>query len=352
MAVWIGNILLIPLYASILKYTELGHKQQKSVLISIMFCQLLFLTTFKNNVIFDDIWAYLIGFNYSKIIDWGRIKDIDYAAGFLNYELGWRYYVKVLSSLSDNEGLLILVTGAIILYSYLSLINKHSDMAWMAIFLFIAIVFYNSLFVLRQNLATAICIFSFPFIVNRKPIKFLITIGLASLFHNTAIIIIILYILYPIGLNVKMFSIIILGASLFNYFFVDLIQIGIEYFPEYSIYYNIGTTANFTPFLISFIVLSFIYLQIYPIKNLEGYDRLFFIMILIVTLFDLSRINLSTGIVARLSGYFSVAIILLLPNAISRMNNPIFKFSSIGAIVILYFIMMIRQMDVGFKLAL
>jgi hypothetical protein len=351
MAIWIGNILSIPIYAFVLKYTELGKKQQNSVLIFIMFCQLLFLTVFKDNRIFKDLWAYLIGFNYSKLIDWSRIKDIDSAAGYLNYELGWRYYVKTLSSLSDNEGLLIFITGIIILYSYLILIKKHSTIPWISVFLFIAIVFYNSLFVLRQNLAIAICIFSFPFIVERKLWKFLLIIIFASLFHNTAIIFAILYFLYPLKLNKKMFSIMLVGGFLFNYLFTQLIEIAITYFPEYAIYYNQGNSANIIPYLISFSVLSFIYFQFYPIKKFQQYEKLFFIMIFIVTLFDLSRVSLSTGIIARLSGYFFPAIIILLPNAINNIKTPIIKYMSISTIVSLYFLMMIRQMDVGFRLA-
>ena len=148
MSIWIGNILSIPIYAFALRFTEFSKNQQKTLLLMMMFCQLIFLTVFKDNTIFHDIWAYLIGFNYSKTIEWNDIYKINDAFGYLNYELGWRYYVKTLSLLSNNEGILIFTTGFIIVYSYLFIIKNHSNIPWVSIFLFITMIFYNSLFLL------------------------------------------------------------------------------------------------------------------------------------------------------------------------------------------------------------
>jgi hypothetical protein len=352
MLVWIINILSIPIYAFVLKYTELSKKQQNSVLVFIMFCQLLFLTVFKDNRIFDDIWAYLIGFNYSKLIDWSRIKDVNYTEGYLYYELGWRYYVKTLSSLSDNEGILIFTTGAIILYSYLALIKKHSTKPWISIFLFITIVFYNSLFVLRQNLAIAICLFSFPFIIERKFWKFILVVGTASLFHKTSIIFIAFYFLYLLKLKIKMILTLLVAGFSFNYLYHFMLETTISYFPVYEVYLNSGEKANVTTFLISLSVLLFIGIQYYPFKKIDKYEKLFFITIIFLTLFDFVRIGSSASTTARLSAYFYPAIIILLPNAIENIKTPSLKYLSTVGVVTLYFLMMINQMAYGFNLNL
>jgi hypothetical protein len=351
MLIWIGNILTIPIYAFALRFTGLGKKQQSSVLLFLMFCQLLFLTAFKDNAIFHDIWAYLIGFNYSKTIEWNNIYKISNAFGYLNYELGWRYFVKTLSSLSNDEGLLIFATGFIIIYSYLLVIKKHSNIPWLSIFLFITLVFYNSLFVLRQNLAVALSLFSLPFIIERKLLKFLLVIGLAFLFHKTAIIFIILYFLYPSKLNMKTFFMLLIGGFLFYSGIAVLIDYGITYFPKYEIYRYSDNTANFTPFLISVSVFLFICTQYYPFRKVIEYEKLFFIMVIMVTLFDFSRIGLEFSMIARLSAYFFPATIILLPNAINNVKTPMLKYMSISTIIALYFAMMINQMNYGFELA-
>jgi len=351
MIIWIVNILSIPIYTFLLHYTALGKKQQSTVLIFIMFCQLLFLTVFKNNNIFDDIWAYLIGFNHSKVIDWSRVKDINYTEGFLHYELGWRYYVKTLSSLSSNEGILIFTTGAIILYSYLALIKKHSTKPWISIFLFITIVFYNSLLVLRQNLAIAICLFSFPSIIERKFWKLLLVVGAALLFHKTSIIFIAFYFLYPLKLTFKIILPLLITGFSFNYFYNFILEYAITYFPAYEIYLNSGEKANSTTFLISLSVLLFITIQYYPFKKIDKYEKLFFVMIIFLTLFDFTRIGSPASTLARLSAYLYPAIIILLPNALNNVKTPVLKFLSFSTIIALYFLMMINQMNYGFELA-
>jgi len=351
MLIWIGNIILLPVHKIVLSITRLNKKQQNSILLNIMFCQLLFLTVFKDNTIFNDIWAYLEGFEYSKTIAWNDIYKIRDAFGYLNYELGWRYYVKTLSTLSNNEGILIFVTGFIIIYSYFILIKKYSLIPWLSIFLFITIVFYNSLLVLRQNLAIAIYLYSLPLIVERKLWKFLLVMGLAFLFHKTAILFIPLYFLYPLKLRMKMILTFLIAGFLFNYIFTLLLDIGISYFAKYEIYrISDHTVANATPFLISFMVLLFISTQYYPFKKVREYDKLFFIMIMIVTIFDFSRIGSAAGTIGRLSAYFYPAIIILLPNVIKNVETPILKYMSTGAIVILYFFMMLNQMNYGFDL--
>lgn len=350
MLVWIGNIILLPVYKIFLGMTRLKEDQQNFILLLVMFCQLFFLYIFKDNFIFDDLWAYLIGFDYSKSIDWGDVYKIRGAYGYLNYELGWRYYVKLLSTLSNNEGILIYITGFVIIYSYFLVIKKHSRIPWLSIFLFIAMVFYNSLFVLRQNLAIALCMFSFPFIVERKFWKFLLVMGIAFLFHKTAFIFSILYFLYPIKVRTKTITLLLLGGLLLRSSITVLIDIGISYFTRYEIYRFGDYTANTTPFLISFAVLLFIGFHYYPFQNVEKYEKLFFIMVIVITVFDFSRIGLESSMIGRLSAYFFPAIIILLPNVISNIKTWPLKFVSITLISVLFFNMMLNQMTDGFAL--
>ena len=132
MSIWLANIMLLLLYKTFLSTTRLNNYKQNSLLIITMFFQYMFLYIFKDNYIFNDIWAHLISFEHSKTVGWKELYKIRDTVGYLNYELGWRYYVKILSTLSSNDVILIFATGFIIIYSYSYAIYKYSIIPWLS----------------------------------------------------------------------------------------------------------------------------------------------------------------------------------------------------------------------------
>jgi transmembrane protein EpsG len=315
-----------------------------------MFSQYMFLYTFKDNYIFNDIWAHLISFEHSKTVGWKELYKIRDSVGYLNYELGWRYYVKILSTLSSNGLILIFTTGFIIIYSYAFDISKYSIAPWFSLLLFNTIIFYNSLFIMRQNIAVAISIYSFKYIVERKIWKFILVIGTAILFHKTAIVLIVLYFLYPLKLSTKVILLFLFAAAIFNYWFSEIINIAIFYFDKYEVYKYAEYSANKTSFLISISVLLFVCVQYYPFTKLGGYNKLFFIMIILLTALDFARIGSESGLIGRLGIYFYPAIVILLPNSVNEIRSPAFKYLSVSIIATLYYFMMLNQMEYGYRM--
>ena len=349
MNIWYGNIALVFVLKGALNLTKLSIQRQNAILLQVMFSLLYILTVFKDNNIFNDVWAYLYAFDYSKSISWSEMFSIqNYSAG-LKLETGWWFYTKILSSIAKNNLFLILVTGAIILRSYYTFVREYSRMPWLSIYLFISTIFYQSLFLMRQSLAVAICLYSIPYIIDRKIIKFLIITGVAVFIHNTAVIFVLLYIVYPKQISYRLiiyFSVVsFVVYNLFEY----AIAIAAMYFRGYEGYLYDLDVQNITALLISLSVLIFIASQYFPFKKMENAERLFFMMIILITVIDLSRLGLS-GTIGRINQYFTPAIIIILPNALYFMRSNIFKFYSTSAVVILYFIMMVNQLNYGFKL--
>ena len=119
------------------------------------------------------------------------------------YEIGWCCYTKFFSSISNDFSFIIFATAFIYLFCFWLLIKRYSKYLLFAVVLFVILRFYNSCFILRQNTAVAICLLSIPYIENRKPIKFALTIRFASLFHQSALIFSIMYFLYNVSINKK-----------------------------------------------------------------------------------------------------------------------------------------------------
>jgi hypothetical protein len=350
MHIWYGSIVFLFLLNGVLSITKVSIPRKNSILLQIMFTLLFFLTVFKDNNIFNDIWAYLYAFDYSSSISWSEMLSIqDYAAG-LKLETGWWFYTKILSSISNNNIFLIVVTGAIILRSYYVFIKNYSRLPWLSIFLFISTIFYHSFFLMRQSLAVAICLYSIPYIIDRKYVKFLLIIFIAYLLHNTAIIFALLYFIYP--KQIRIGDIVKYGVSglVFYYLFDYTIKIAVSYYTGYEGYLYDLDIQNLTALMISLTVLIFILIQLSPFTKLNNVERLFIVMVILITFIDISRVGLS-GTIGRINQYFIPAIIIILPNAIHTMRSKIMKFYSTSAVIILYFIMMVNQMNYGFKLA-
>lgn len=360
MFIWIGNITLLLLYSVILsnKFKYFPEEQavggikvkKVSLFLFIMFFQLLFLYVFNNHNDFPDTDYYERGFNYSLKVGWLNVSALQHFATEIKFELGWCYYTKLLNFLINDSIILWISTGFIIIQSYFAFIKKHSLIPWLSVFLFIALVFYNSLFVLRQNLAAAICLFSIPYIIERKLWKFLLLIFVAFTIHQTAIIFVLLYLLYPFKIDKKFFILVISVGILFYIGFQFALNFAATYLKGYGVYKAAAITpANTTAFLISVCVFVFITISYYPFTKMDNYSKLFFQMLVLLVMIDLSRIGLS-GTIGRLNLYFFLAVILLLPNAITQIKKPAFRYLSIISISVLYFILMLRQMNYGFNL--
>ena len=97
MIYWLGNIVLLLSYTVFLSVSQLGKEQKNSLLLKIMFLQSLFLIVFKDNTIFNDIWVYLLGFDYSLTVGWSEVAKIQHFATEVKFELGWAYFTKLVS---------------------------------------------------------------------------------------------------------------------------------------------------------------------------------------------------------------------------------------------------------------
>ena len=102
----------------------------------------------------------------------------------------FQYIVKYIWGESYRPLLLsiAIIQGCAVVFLY----RKYSESYLMSIFLFIASAEYFSWMFngIRQFLAVSIIMYGFPFLVNRKYLKFWIVVAFASTFHMTAIIMI------------------------------------------------------------------------------------------------------------------------------------------------------------------
>lgn len=122
--------------------------------------------------------------------------------------------------------------------------------------------FYVTAFsMMRQGIAVAICIYSLVYFINSNLLKFLLAVGIAYFFHNSAILMLLLVPIYYMR-NMKYKYPIILGGLLFVYFSVELLFELVLMTPLFKsemadLYMDSGVTAAKTNILISLVFLFY-----------------------------------------------------------------------------------------------
>ena len=232
-------------------------------------------------------------------------------------EVGFVLLNKFLFVFSDNEFILLFTCGTIIVWSFAFSVYKYSTMIWLSAFLFLNVTYLQSLYVLRQYIAISICLLSISFVLNRKLLPFLALIFLAFTFHKTAIIFLPVYFLYKLNINFKFFIVsIIIGYIYYSYGF-SLIE-SFLVFSEFGYAAYMDLFSNATAIFIDAFILV-LFLVAFDFKQLMGPSKLFFIMFTIGTIIDIGSLNAPGG--SRLSMYYNISTIFLIPIAISKLDN-------------------------------
>lgn len=186
------------------------------------------------------------GFRYDVGFDFESYKDIfDAMPNFLssNYlnevnkihgEIGFKILISILKSLGLNVYVFLFVSVIIIcLVLNKNSIEKYTDHFFIAFYLYICLYFFGrEMGQIRQAIATAISFYSIRFIRDRKFIKFVITVTIASLFHVSSIIILPFYFISYKKYNKSFYIIILLLSILFA--FIDWIYIIIPVLADLS----------------------------------------------------------------------------------------------------------------------
>lgn len=109
-------------------------------------------------------------------------------------EVGYNFLSWVARSISDSYSALLLLIAVVAVACYVPTIVKLTRRYETALFLFVTLGVYTFFFNgARQGLAAAICFAAIPFLLQRRLIPYVLTVALATLFHQTALIALVLY---------------------------------------------------------------------------------------------------------------------------------------------------------------
>lgn len=141
---------------------------------------------------------YIYGELFDNIADItnekGRYEDASLFALY-STEIGYGFYNILLSHLTSNRYIFILLITITIYILFFFVFKKYCVNYSFALMLFMGLMFFFTFTYLRQMVAVGLGWLSFQYIYKRKLLKFLACVLIAATFHNSAIILLPLYII-------------------------------------------------------------------------------------------------------------------------------------------------------------
>lgn len=278
------------------------------------------------------ILSSISGFRYAVGTDYFSYREIFINSNqiglFDERDFGYTLLNKIINLFTNNPQWLFLITSLIINSLIIYTIRNNSKMIEISIYIYIAGYMYFSTFNgIRQWISAAILFSGVNFLLNRKFLKYLIIILLASTMHQTALIMIPVYFI----VNGKFRSIRGMGICIFGIsgfiFYIKLVELLMKILEGTKIYndYNktlilYGAGSNFLRFLVALVpvILSLIY---YKSINKDNDIRLDILMNLSLINAMVMLIGSRHWIFARFLMYFELYNLILYPIIFTKINK-------------------------------
>lgn len=288
-----------------------------------------------------DIQGYISSYQKYSTYSFQQILAL-YVSNIKNpsfYVVGW-----VLSRVFENPQWWLASIGAVYAFCGVYVIYKESENPLLSVIAWLSLGFFSfSLSGLRQTLALSLTMLAYFPAKNRKFWKFLILLILATLFHTSAFVFLLVYPIVDKKIGIG-HAIIALTAVIIFVGFQGTVRSLIAFFFDDSYlggYADRENALTFTGFIIQ--VAIFVFCMIYYPNVRKRYKNgdILYNLSFVGILFQLFSSMIAE--MFRVSMYFSFFNVLLIPLAISTEPNKKMRWFLTTAILIIFFLNMFKN---------
>lgn len=276
--------------------------KEKSALVYWIGCGiLLFLMCFRDVSVGADTANYCSNFLGFRANTWQWcFQDV-------NWEWGFVVLMKLLGYVIPSANGFIIVMGIVNLIPLMLMIRDSSRNPIMSLILFYTMMYTAAEYLYRQWIALLILLLAYRYVVERKPVKFLVCVAVAALFHRSALIFIVVYVLYCLTIKTWMIAVALAGSVFFALTGdLWLMLAGLVARMPLENAYNGGVT------MMLFLWACVLVIYLVSRKRLsEPYFKLHFILLVIAA--TTQPISFTFSLWSRVVLYFRVSLIFLLP---------------------------------------
>lgn len=134
----------------------------------------------------DSRGSYPILYRDVGAAEWSELSG----KGEKNFNIGFQYLAKLIYGLTNGDyQAFIAIISLFVVFAYMRFIKKYSSSPVQSVLCFLGLLYYTLMFdALKQAVAMAILLFAFDAILEKRPVRFIILVAFASLFHFPALI--------------------------------------------------------------------------------------------------------------------------------------------------------------------
>lgn len=173
--IFIYNLLIIVILGVILRH----NPKHKKLYLTICFLQMILIQGLRDISVGTDTKFYVDIYN-------NYLNSQFYSWQFTHFEYGFQMLYNIFHKLNLTSQQMLMIISFVTMFGFAHFIYKNSANVYISTFIFACMLYPNSFNIMRQFLAMSIAINSYQFIMDKKYIKGLLIILIASLFHVTA----------------------------------------------------------------------------------------------------------------------------------------------------------------------
>ncbi|MCC4404978.1 EpsG family protein [Limosilactobacillus reuteri] len=266
-------------------------------------------------MVYGNAWFYrAFTVDYKTYINWATSSSVGSGYAFLNY---------VVSRFTNNPHVFYFIYNFlenILIFLGIRHFKKNINVTLgMATYYFL---FFNVLLnILRQGMALALIVWGFKYVTDKKFVKYILVVAIATLFHNTAILAVVIYLVYLIFSDIKRLSI------LKDLFVLSIVMLILLLFTQFTtlLYSNSLLSDRYQSFVSSSsvkggfwghlllcvpVLILYVLNMIYN-KKISGIGKGFNYLVVVTTL--MSIFNIYSSNLSRVTLYFDFLFIILIP---------------------------------------
>lgn len=293
------------------KYNIDGEK--KNVAIAVFFAIYFLLVALRHETVGADTWNYIRWFDYTGNISWSNFVET-----YIDRDIGYYFLNKAVSVFTGEVQILFIIIAFISIYPVAKLYYNESENALISISLFLILpVFMMNFSGLRQGIAIGLGVYAYYAAKEKKPFKFILTVLFATLFHSSALILILIYPLYHMNIkraHLLFIAPVFLVVNIFRrQFFLGIASVLSGAFGEEQVELSETNTYMMLVLFALFIIYSFFVPNEELIDDDTRAMRNFLVFVTFIQIFASVH-----QLAMRLNYYYLIFIPLLIPKITNR----------------------------------
>ena len=330
------SILLI--YIGVNSMKNLKREKRESVFLFLSFLLFFILTGWREMTVGNDTQSYINLFKICSTIKWEVINIYTY------FETGYLILNILISYISSSSRMFMMIVSLIFNMITYKFIKENSYNYLLSVIMYVCLLFfYSSMTMLRQFFSILIILSGFKYVKKKKIIHFIFTVILASFFHSTAWLALLIYPIYHIKYK-KKYVIIIFVASFITILNLGSIFTTISNLIEKNSTYmdNLGdkNMANTLYAITYFLMYLFAIYEIYKNekdgKINDENNNFYLYSLLMAAVVNMIAINMN--VLSRAALYFNIFSIISLPNIIHNNVKNIYNKKILNVAILLIFV--------------